>query len=111
MWSQLCRRRVLCDNAAPFLWRTSMRQKHAWAAGVAVVVLIVSVALGQSKKAAAKPAAGAPDRAHLQKIWDGWSTLDPAKVADYYAQGLHTFFDIAPLKYGSWDEYKQGVVK
>jgi len=60
----------------------------------------------QTKKAAAGPA---PDKAYMQKIWDGWSTLDPANVAQYYAQGPHTFFDIAPLKYGSWDEYQKGV--
>ena len=41
----------------------------------------------------------APDKAYLQKIWDGWSTLDPANVAKYYATGPHVFFDIAPLKY------------
>ena len=51
----------------------------------------------------------APDKAHMQKIWDGWSTLDPAKVAQFYASGPHTFFDIAPLKYSSWDEYEKGV--
>ena len=45
----------------------------------------------------------------MQRIWDGWSTLDPANVAKYYATGPHTFFDIAPLKYGSWDEYEKGV--
>jgi ketosteroid isomerase-like protein len=50
-----------------------------------------------------------PDKAYLQKIWDGWSTLDPANVAQYYATGPHTFFDIAPLKYGSWDEYAKGA--
>ena len=57
-----------------------------------------------------KKAAGpAPDKAYLQKIWDGWSTLDPANVAQFYAPGPHTFFDIAPLKYGSFDEYAKGV--
>src|SRR5436305_9214665 len=55
--------------------------------------------------------AAAPDKAHLQKIWDGWSTLNPANVAQFYASGPHTFFDIAPLKYSSWDEYQSGVVK
>jgi ketosteroid isomerase-like protein len=50
-----------------------------------------------------------PDKAFLQKIWDGWSTLDPANVAQYYATGPHTFFDIAPLKYESWDEYSKGA--
>ena len=50
-----------------------------------------------------------PDQAYLQKIWDGWSTLDTANVAKYYATGPHTFFDIAPLKYNSWDEYEKGA--
>jgi len=52
---------------------------------------------------------GTPDKALMQKIWDGWGTLDTAKVAQFYATGPHVFFDIAPLKYNSWDEYQQGV--
>jgi len=65
----------------------------------------------QSPKAAAKKPAtpAAPDKAYLQKIWDGWATLDPANAAKFYASGPHTFFDIAPLKYGSWEEYSAGV--
>jgi ketosteroid isomerase-like protein len=58
------------------------------------------------KKSSAGPA---PDKAYLQKIWDGWSTLNPDNVAEHYATGPHTFFDIEPLKYGSWDEYQKGV--
>src|SRR5207302_9178210 len=50
-----------------------------------------------------------PDKAYLQEIWDGWATLDPANVAQFYASGPHTFFDIAPLKYSSWDEYQKNV--
>lgn len=53
--------------------------------------------------------AGAPDKAFMQKIWSGWATLDPANVAQFYAKGDRTFFDIAPLKYNSWDEYSKGV--
>ena len=52
---------------------------------------------------------GAPDKALMQKIWSGWETLDPANVDQFYAKGDHTFFDIAPLKYSSWDEYKKNV--
>ena len=65
----------------------------------------------QTKKSSMKKAAAGPtpDQAYLQKIWDGWSTLDPANVAKYYATGPHVFFDIAPLKYNSWDEYEKGV--
>jgi ketosteroid isomerase-like protein len=68
-------------------------------------------ALAQPPKLAAKKSAAppAPDHAYLQKIWDGWSTLDPANVAKFYAPGPHVFFDITPLKYASWDEYAKGV--
>jgi ketosteroid isomerase-like protein len=61
--------------------------------------------------AATKKAAGpAPDKAYLEKFWAGWSTLTPANTAQYYAEGQHTFFDIAPVKYDSWDEYQKGVL-
>ncbi len=64
----------------------------------------------QTKKSPMKKPTGlAPDKAYLQKIWDGWSTLDPANVAKFYAPGAHTFYDIAPLKYSSWDDYEKGV--
>jgi ketosteroid isomerase-like protein len=67
-------------------------------------------AFAQAKKSPMKkPAGPAPDKAYLQKIWDGWSTLDPANVAKFYAPGPHTFYDIEPLKYSSWDEYVKGV--
>jgi len=75
-----------------------------------MVLIVTSLGFAQSKKAAAKSTGGMPDKAHLQKIWDAWSTLDPANPAQYYAQGPHVFFDIAPLKYASWDEYQKGVV-
>ena len=80
------------------------------------LVLFCALALvlsgsAQTKKSAMKKAATgpAPDKAYLQKIWDGWATLDPSNTAKFYATGPHTFFDIAPLKYSSWDEYEKGV--
>lgn len=74
-----------------------------------VVSLALLAAAQPPKPVAKKPALSAPDRAYAQKIWDGWATLDTAKVASFYASGPHTFFDIAPLKYGSWEEYENGV--
>lgn len=85
-----------------------MKQKHA--ATALVLLLFATLSFAQDKKPAAKAAAGAPDKAYLQKIWDAWSTLDPANPAPFYAPGPHVFFDIAPLKYDSWDEYQKGVV-
>jgi ketosteroid isomerase-like protein len=76
----------------------------------AVLCLFILPVSGLAKTPPKKsPAPPPPDKAYLQKIWDGWSTLDPANVAKFYATGPHTFFDIAPLKYGSWEEYEKGV--
>ena len=79
---------------------------------VSLCVLALTLSgFAQVKKPSMKKsvAGAAPDKAYMQKIWDGWATLDPASVAAFYATGPHTFFDIAPLKYGSWDEYQTGV--
>lgn len=85
-----------------------MRQKP-YLALLTALLLCTAASFAQAKKAA-KPAAGpGPDKAHLQKIWDGWASLDVPHQAQYYAQGSHTFFDIAPLKYSNWDEYQKGA--
>jgi ketosteroid isomerase-like protein len=76
---------------------------------VIVVVLIVSFGVAQTKKTG-KTEGGGPDKALMQKVWDGWSTLDVSNVNQFYATGPHVFFDIAPLKYASWEEYQKGVV-
>jgi ketosteroid isomerase-like protein len=75
-------------------------------------ILTVSLAsfAASSKKAANKASAGpGPDKAYLVKLLDGWNTLNPANMAQYYASGDYTFFDIAPLKYNNWAEYQKGV--
>ncbi|MFZ0959232.1 MAG: nuclear transport factor 2 family protein [Candidatus Sulfotelmatobacter sp.] len=79
---------------------------------VLLCLLALSLAsVAQTKSSAMKksPAGPIPDKAFMQKVWDGWSTLDTANAAKFYASGSHTYFDIAPLKYGSWDEYERGV--
>jgi len=79
---------------------------------ILVFTLLVMCSALTSPTSAKEMTAGkatAPDKAYLQKIWDGWATLDTANVAQFYASGPHTFFDIAPLKYSSWDEYQKGV--
>ena len=70
---------------------------------------VAQTAAAPSSRTAAKPA-GAVDKAYLQSIWDGWASSDLEKQGHFYAQGPgHLFFDVAPLKYNSWDEYKAGV--
>ena len=61
-----------------------------------LLALALSVSAQTKKSAMKKVSAGqVPDAALMQKIWDGWATLDPANVAQYYANGPHVFFDIA----------------
>jgi ketosteroid isomerase-like protein len=79
---------------------------------VSLLLLVLSLAaVAQTKTSAMKKSAPSPvpDKAFVQRHWDAWSTLDTANVAKFYASGPHTYFDIAPLKYGSWDEYEKGV--
>jgi ketosteroid isomerase-like protein len=74
-----------------------------------LALTLSSVAQTRKPAMKSKSPGPAPDKALMQKIWDGWGTMDPANVAKYYAPGPRTFFDIAPLKYNSWDEYQSGV--
>jgi ketosteroid isomerase-like protein len=87
------------------------RLTRLFAVPLCVLVLSLTTAAAQTKSSAMKksPAGPVPDKALMQKVWDGWSTLDPANVEKFYAGGPHTYFDIAPLKYDSWDEYEKGV--
>jgi ketosteroid isomerase-like protein len=96
----------MCENLAEF-WEEPM--KRLITVSLFLIVLALAGAAQSKKSPIKKPAAPAPDKAYLQKIWDGWSTMNPDNVAAYYATGPHTFFDIAPLKYASWDEYQKGV--
>jgi ketosteroid isomerase-like protein len=77
-----------------------------------MMAMAICLVVAGSAHGAPKPSAGPGlDRAYLQKIWDGWAKLDAAGQKQFYAQGPHAFFDIAPLKYASWDEYQTGVTK
>jgi ketosteroid isomerase-like protein len=96
-----------CDNSSAAQEEKMKSRMLVLALCVACSVLTSPTVTNAEKMHAGKIAA--PDKAYLQKIWDGWATLDPANVAQFYASGPHTFFDIAPLKYSSWDEYQIGV--
>ena len=46
---------------------------------IAAFLIVLSCALVMGAQKADKHASsGAVNKAHLQKIWDGWSTLDPS---------------------------------
>jgi ketosteroid isomerase-like protein len=83
--------------------------KHLLAVFLFLFAITLSAVAQPPQPVAKKSTGSAPDRAYAQKVWDGWATLDTANVAGFYASGPHAFFDIAPLKYASWQEYENGV--
>jgi len=51
-------------------------------------------------------------RALVPKIVDAWGTMDIAKVDLYYATDSDfAYFDVAPLKYDNWKQYRETVQK
>lgn len=71
---------------------------------------LLTFASAQGKSKAPAKAAGAPDKAILQKVMDAWVTMDISQPAKYYDQAPDdVFYDIAPLKYNGWSEYAKGV--
>jgi ketosteroid isomerase-like protein len=51
-------------------------------------------------------------RTVVPKIIGSWESLDITKVEPYYAADADfAYFDIVPLKYNNWAEYRTGVQK
>jgi ketosteroid isomerase-like protein len=51
-------------------------------------------------------------RALVPKIVASWETFDLSKIEPYYAADADlTYFDLAPLKYNNWAEYRAGAPK
>src|ERR1044071_6063740 len=90
--------------------KTNNLLKTILASGM-ILLAALSVA-GQTKRAAAKPAPDAEFKKLIEGYYAAWSSLNPENPAKYYAKdaGL-IFYDIAPLKYNDWAEYKEGVKK
>jgi ketosteroid isomerase-like protein len=74
----------------------------------AVLLLVGTAGLTQTTKADDT----AEFKSLIQHYWESWSTLNPDNAAPMYAKDADAvFFDVAPLKYNGWEEYKEGVKK
>ena len=48
----------------------------------------------------------------VESYYAAWNTLDADNPASFYAKDAKlVFFDLTPLKYNGWAEYKEGVQK
>src|SRR5712691_10971108 len=51
-------------------------------------------------------------RALVPKIVASWESMDTAKIEPYYAADADfAYFDLVPMKYNNWSEYRVGVQK
>jgi ketosteroid isomerase-like protein len=88
--------------------REKQMNKSVLSAVVALLILGAIPALP-----APKPAGGdAEFKELIREYYEAWSTANPDKPAPMYAKDADlVFYDVAPLKYTGWDEYKVGVQK
>lgn len=85
----------------------------AFALVLALVLLMGPLVVAQGKKSAAsKQGTDGEFKTLIDRYYAAWNTGNPDQAAGLYAKeaGL-VFYDIAPLKYNGWDEYKEGVKK
>lgn len=77
-----------------------------------LALIMVVAASAQARKATAKSPVEAEFKAMIAQYYTAWSTLNPDNAAKYYAKDADiVFYDVAPLKYNAWAEYKAGVIK
>lgn len=84
--------------------------KTVLTAGVALLITLSASA--QTKKVPLKGALEAEFKVLIDQYYAAWSTLNPDNAAKYYAKDADlVFYDVAPLKYANWGEYRAGVIK
>ena len=81
-------------------------------AAIGMIFLIALSSAAQTKRLAAKSASDDEFKTLIEGYYTAWSSLNLDKAAKYYAKDADLiFYDIAPLKYNDWAEYRAGVQK
>jgi len=79
-------------------------------ATISLGLIITLSAAAQTRKAAT--GLEGEFKSLIDQYYAAWSTLNPDNAAKLYAKNADlVFYDIAPLKYNNWAEYKEGVKK
>ncbi len=77
---------------------------------IALLCWIAIAGAAQMKSVAPKHVVDAEFKALIDSYYAAWNTLDLEQPDKYYAKDADlTFYDIAPLQYKNWAEYKNGV--
>jgi len=79
---------------------------------ISIGLLIALSSAAQTMKSPASTNVYGEFKALIDQYYAAWSTLNPNNAAKFYAKDADlVFYDIAPLKYNNWAEYKAGVTK
>jgi len=77
---------------------------------ITVLLPVISSGTAQEKGAATKQAPEAEFKDLIDRYYAAWSSMNADNAAQFYAKDADlVFYDIAPLKYNGWSEYKEGV--
>lgn len=77
---------------------------------IALLLLLAVAGSGHPKKVNKQPAGDAEFVKLIEAYYKAWSTLNTDNADKYYAKDADlVFYDIAPLKYKNWAEYKKTV--
>jgi ketosteroid isomerase-like protein len=77
-----------------------------------VMLTVILSGSALAKPAATKQAPEAEFKALIDRYYAAWSSMNTDNASQFYAKDADlVFYDIAPLKYNNWAEYKEGVQK
>ena len=78
----------------------------------ALCVILLAVGVLPVSADSKKPGDAGEFKDLIRQYYEGWSSGNTDNPAKLYAKDANlVFFDVAPLKYNGWEEYKQGVQK
>jgi len=85
-----------------------MRKFFVIALAAALVIAFAAITISRAAADSEENAL----RALVPKVIASWQTMDITKVEPYYAADADfAYFDLAPLKYNNWAEYRAGAQK
>ena len=87
--------------------------KRYWLKGLILILFISGVCLAAQTQSSKQTTKAEQEIVQVVKdYYAAWNSGNLDKAGEYYAKGPdRVYYDVAPLKYNSWAEYRAGVEK
>jgi ketosteroid isomerase-like protein len=84
--------------------------RRAFATAIMLVLAAPALSPAQTTERTTRSYADSELGRFIGDYYEAWNTLDPENADKYYDKDATlVFYDIAPLKYRNWNEYKQSI--